>query len=213
MDLGILLSVLATSVLFLQPIAATDEAFAPFLSPILKDVCDAAQCGRGTCKASANVSLVPYICECQPGWKQFHVEDHLRFLPCVIPICTLNYTCSKALAPPPSPPPTNHSILDSCTWSYCGEGTCVKTSTFGHECKCGDGYANLFNVSTFPCFTECALGADCINLGIGLSNQSSSTPPSLSDNGNAVNKACLGHTRSLFWPITSMISLAVVAWI
>jgi hypothetical protein len=48
-------------------------------------VCKAAACGKGNCTETSG--LPGYMCDCDPGWTQMHVGDHLRFLPCVIPNC------------------------------------------------------------------------------------------------------------------------------
>ncbi|XP_058086654.1 uncharacterized protein LOC131233854 isoform X2 [Magnolia sinica] len=186
MDLSLLLFFL-----FQAMAAATiDDAFAPIFSPIVDKACDIIKCGKGNCTVNLNETF-GFVCECDEGWKQFHIGDHLRFLPCVIPNCTVNFSCEQLPAPTPAilPPPTNHSIFDACEWSYCGEGTCVKSPESGHRCECKTGYANLLNDTDLPCFRECSIGADCVNLGIGLTNSSSSTsPPTFSDSGVAANQ-------------------------
>lgn len=52
------------------------------------EVCKAVECGKGTCKPSNDSSLF-FECECDPGWMQTRPahDDHLKFLPCVIPNC------------------------------------------------------------------------------------------------------------------------------
>lgn len=45
--------------------------------------------------------------------------------------------------------------LSACYWMYCGEGTCTKNSTYTHTCQCNSGHYNLYNISAFPCFSEC----------------------------------------------------------
>ncbi|RWR88948.1 cell wall protein IFF6-like protein [Cinnamomum micranthum f. kanehirae] len=188
---------------------ASAVALPPFLSPVLNNLCDVMECGKGTCKAAPN-QMIPFICECKAGWKQFNVNDSFRFMPCVIPDCTVNYSCINASTPAAAPPPANHSsIPDPCTLAYCGQGMCMKTSEFGHKCECADGSANLLNMTNFPCFNECALGVDCVNLGLGFPNRSSN-PPSLSESGG-VNKACSDLSGNLLWLIISAISLAMVA--
>nr|XP_027120094.1 uncharacterized protein LOC113737042 [Coffea arabica] len=108
-------------------------------------------------------------------------DDGLKFLPCVMPNCSLNYSCAQA--PPPAPARekrANESIFDPCYWAVCGGGTCNKTSIFGHKCECQEGYYNILNVTAFPCFRECELGMDCKHLGIGVMNNTpASSPPSL----------------------------------
>ncbi|XP_072951971.1 uncharacterized protein [Typha angustifolia] len=68
-----------------------------------------------------------------------------------------------------------HQFLTPCLWSFCGRGTCIKTSDFEHRCECGEGYSNLLNISTLPCFKKCRITADCAVLGFTLSNSSSPT--------------------------------------
>ncbi|XXG68006.1 hypothetical protein AAC387_Pa06g1209 [Persea americana] len=206
----ILPSFVAISMFFLHPIASA-VSLPPILSPVLNNLCDVMECGKGTCKAAPN-QIVPFICECEAGWKQFNMNDTFRFMPCVIPNCTMNYSCSNVSTPataPPLPPVNGSSILDPCTLAYCGQGTCMKTSEFGHKCECADGSANLLNMTNFPCLNECTLGADCVNLGVGFPNRSSN-PPSLSESGGA-NKARSNLSRNLLWLILSAISLAMVA--
>ncbi|XP_071737791.1 uncharacterized protein [Rutidosis leptorrhynchoides] len=178
-------------VLVFQPCTEANDLLAPILSPIFEDVCKQVKCGQGICKPSDNSSLIPFECECSPGWKQLASSDTdpgLKFMPCVIPNCTLNYSCSEA------PPPVqakdnqgNESIFDVCRWTDCGGGKCQTLSPFTHKCECNEGYHNLLNLTFSPCFKECSLGMDCKNLGIGLTN-GSSPPPSLSaDNSNQAN--------------------------
>ncbi|BFG13943.1 hypothetical protein CerSpe_002170 [Prunus speciosa] len=157
---------------------------APIFSPILDDVCKRVECGKGTCKPSSNSTFL-FECECEPGWKQTSSNhtDHLKFLPCVIPQCNLNSSCTKAPAPVSDQPSkaNESSIFDPCFWSYCGDGSCNKTSKFKYNCECAEGYYNLLNVTALPCFQECAIGMDCANLGISLSNKSAASAPPLAD--------------------------------
>lgn len=169
------------------------------------------KCGQGTCKPSGN-STIPFECECSPGWKQVANtdDDHsLKFLPCVIPNCTLDYSCSKA------PPPVqenqnkgNESIFDVCRWSDCGGGICKKTSLFTHKCECDEGYQNLLNLIFSPCFKECSLGMDCKDLGLGFMNKSPpAPPPNLSEDHS--NQANFRREGSFHWLTFVMILLAV----
>ncbi|KAL5976135.1 hypothetical protein ACLOJK_020465 [Asimina triloba] len=50
--------------------------------------CDILACGKGNCTISSNQTL-GFYCECDEGWKQFHVGDHLRFMPCIFPTVIL----------------------------------------------------------------------------------------------------------------------------
>ncbi|CAI9102615.1 OLC1v1000912C1 [Oldenlandia corymbosa var. corymbosa] len=145
-----------------------------FLSPLVDNICNEVECGKGTCQPAVG-SPFNFKCICEPNWKRTRLdnEDDLQFLPCVIPNCSLDYSCMPA--PPPVPPfPNNFSVFDPCYWMYCGEGTCVKNSTYGHTCQCNNGRSNLLDISVFPCYSECALGSDCSRLGIKVSNSVSS---------------------------------------
>ncbi|XVF38279.1 hypothetical protein REPUB_Repub20aG0086900 [Reevesia pubescens] len=188
-------------------IAKTD-----FLSPIFDDACKEAKCGKGKCKPSLNGTLPYYVCECDLGWKQTRSDndDHLKFLPCIVPNCTLNTACSAAPSPvQEKEAKANQSIFDICHWTNCGGGSCNKTSPFAYDCKCSEGYFNLLNVSTFPCYRECAIGLDCADLGISLSNKSTSTTPPLSQND--VNQAGSRLLGNCHWVIMLVLLLGVVA--
>ncbi|KAI7737325.1 hypothetical protein M8C21_016183, partial [Ambrosia artemisiifolia] len=176
------------------------------------DVCKEVKCGQGTCKQS-NGSIIPFECECSPGWKQLATSDNgdddqgWKFLPCVIPNCTLNYSCSKA--PPPSQENEkrgNGSILDACQWTDCGGGKCVTTSLFNHKCECSEGYYNLLNLTFSPCFKECSFGSDCKDLGIGLMDKPS-PPPSLS--ADRSNQASYRLKGSYDWLIFAFALMAI----
>ncbi|XP_027116336.1 uncharacterized protein [Coffea arabica] len=191
-------------ILILQTWSATSSIFAPFVGG---DVCKSAECGKGTCKPS-NDSNFGFACQCDDGWKQARLEhdDGLKFLPCVIPNCSLNYSCGQA--PPPAPARekrANESIFDPCYWAVCGGGTCNKTSIFGHKCECQEGYYNILNVTAFPCFRECELGMDCKHLGIGVMNNTpASSPPSLLPE-NGQNQATSIAVGDLTWSMFTMV--------
>ncbi|XP_057538860.1 uncharacterized protein LOC130816874 isoform X1 [Amaranthus tricolor] len=159
------------------------DLLSPLLSPIIGNICKRVGCGRGNCKMSEN-SVFEYKCECDPGWKQslFDNSTHLNFLPCVIPNCTLNYSC--AATPTTQQTPSNTSTNDPCRWANCGGGLCNKTSELTYQCHCKEGYNNLFNNTAFPCLNECSIGGDCPNLGLSVANRSTSAPPSLPERGS-----------------------------
>ncbi|XP_020104914.1 delta-like protein C [Ananas comosus] len=183
-----LVLVLLQAISPLFPLTTTANDFlSPLLSPVFDGICKEVGCGKGKCKASTN-TIVGFECECDQGWTQLHIGDNLRFLPCVIPNCSVNYSCyNDSSAGVPSPPPTNASISDPCMLAYCGGGTCLKRSEFDHKCECKKGYSNLLNINALPCYRDCSLGADCANLGITLPNSSSPpSPSSLSDSTNSL---------------------------
>ncbi|KAM0963063.1 uncharacterized protein LOC126606319 isoform X1 [Malus sylvestris] len=174
-------------VVAIRPVTADplDNLLAPIFSPILDDVCKEVECGKGNCKPSSNSTFF-FECDCEPGWKQTsNNTHHFKFLPCVIPNCNLDFSCTKAPAPvsDQASKANESSIFDPCFWAYCGGGSCNKTSKFTYNCKCDEGYDNLLNVTTLPCLEECAIGMTCANLGISMSNKSTASPPALSDNG------------------------------
>ncbi|KAH1096338.1 hypothetical protein J1N35_013259 [Gossypium stocksii] len=196
-------------------IAKTDF-LSPLLSPLFDDVCKEVECGRGKCKPSINGTLPFYVCECDPGWKQtFSDKDdhaHLKFLPCIVPNCSMNNVCSAAPSPAQEKASdTDQSAFDICRWTNCGSGSCNKTSPFTYDCRCSEGYFNLLNVSAFPCYKECAIGLDCANLGISLTNKSTSVTPTPSTSQNDVNQACLKLLGTWHWVIVMVLLLAMVA--
>ncbi|KAK8934057.1 hypothetical protein KSP39_PZI015407 [Platanthera zijinensis] len=185
-----LMALQAISLLLHQPRHVAADMLSPLLSPVFNGLCNVVDCGKGICRVSMNHTF-GFVCDCNPGWNKFHGDGHFSFLPCVVPNCSISSSCSKysaALAPSPFPaPPDNFSLFDACTWSFCGGGDCFRTSTFEHRCGCKQGYTNLLNISNFPCYKDCSIGADCVSLGISISSsppaQSSSTNPE--DNGNS----------------------------
>ncbi|KAA8536993.1 hypothetical protein F0562_029471 [Nyssa sinensis] len=169
--------------LVLLPMSVKGDSVHPNLSPYFdSNICNEVECGKGSCQAAAGKPF-NFVCQCDNGWKRTRLdnEEDLQFLPCVIPNCTLDYSCMPA-APPAPAIPYNLSFFDPCYWTYCGEGSCTKNLTYTHTCQCNPGYYNLLNVTAFPCFSECALGSDCAQLGIKVSNSSSSSPSLV--NGN-----------------------------
>ncbi|XP_026407281.1 uncharacterized protein LOC113302565 isoform X3 [Papaver somniferum] len=113
---------------------------------------------------------------------------------------TFDLDCGGTSLPPPSP------SLSACLW--CGYGTCVKDGD-ANVCKCDQGSANLFNKKDMPCFKECSLGADCINLGFdfgsppapGTENGTSPPPPSSTSFG--LNKTGQGSGSAQDAPSSS----------
>ncbi|KAH9298816.1 hypothetical protein KI387_030498 [Taxus chinensis] len=139
-------------------------------------LCDKITCGKGRCKL---FDLFIPICECDHGWTQPAIGFPLPFLPCVIPNCSFDATCTPSTAPSSSPAPSpspspspvlppGKSVLHPCEFALCGEGFCEKTSDYGYKCNCDRGYENLMNMTTGPCIRECSVGADCWELGISV---------------------------------------------
>ncbi|KAE8663043.1 PITH domain-containing protein [Hibiscus syriacus] len=145
-----------------------------------------------------------YVCECDPGWKMSRDGYLFRFLACVIPNCTLDYSCQPAPRPVPQREvPRNSSFFDPCSWTYCGEGTCNRTDTYKHVCECRPGFSNLLNRTYFPCYSQCTLGSDCSRLGITVEDQQA-TP-----DGGKANTFLPGK---LHWVAILVMSMAMALW-
>ncbi|XP_009771089.1 uncharacterized protein [Nicotiana sylvestris] len=195
-------------------LAAEEDSISPVLAPYLEKICKDVECGKGSCEAAAGKPF-NFECKCEKGWKRTHHdddddEDDLEFLPCIVPKCSLNYSCLPA--PPPAPPiPHNMSFFDPCYWIYCGEGTCKKNITHGQTCQCNSGFSNLLNIPAFPCFSDCAIGADCEKLGIRLSNSTASSPSSSTSSSNIDdnNGATSFMPRSSHWIAIFLASAAM----
>nr|XP_043617768.1 uncharacterized protein LOC122589534 [Erigeron canadensis] len=181
-------------VMIQSSMASLDFNLAPTFSPLFdnnRKLCEEVNCGKGNCSIDVTKPF-SFVCKCDPGWRRTrpddhddddHDEDDLQFLPCVIPNCSLDYTCMPA--PPPTPPvPNNISAFDPCYWTYCGEGTCNMNHTYKHTCDCKPGYTNLMNISHFPCFSSCAIGSDCSRLGVRLLDANATSPSGDSNQGN-----------------------------
>ncbi|XP_050240677.1 uncharacterized protein LOC126689503 isoform X5 [Quercus robur] len=177
------------------------------------DVCKGVVCGKGTCKPSNQSAFFLFECECDPGWKQanFGLAENFKFLPCVVPNCTINYSCMNASSPVQDKGSrANESIFDPCHWTNCGGGFCNKTSNFTYSCECAKDYYNILDDTSLPCFLDCAIGMDCSNLGISSSNKSTSATQALSDDGmNHATSILQGH---FLWLITLMTFMAMVQW-
>nr|CAD1819813.1 unnamed protein product [Ananas comosus var. bracteatus] len=221
LPLLLLLLLLLAALIFVQamsisasPGPAAAENHQDMLSPLLNEICKSVECGRGTCRVVAENGTAfgfefgfGFECECEPGWAQLRFDrgDHLGFLPCVIPNCTFDSACYNDSIPyKPLIPPPHTSIFDPCLWSFCGSGTCVRTAEFEHRCECRQGFSNLLNIPSLPCFRECKLRADCPALGFTLTNTSTTTsPPQFSVRSSGVYTLA---TKSLWIYIWILIS-------
>ncbi|XP_019186094.1 PREDICTED: uncharacterized protein LOC109180829 isoform X2 [Ipomoea nil] len=143
-----------------------------------QEICTEVNCGKGNCREDRGYNY-NFRCRCEDGWKRTTIkntnEDDFQFLPCIIPECTLDYSCMPT-PPPPPPPPFNSSAFDPCYGVYCGEGACIKNTDFTHICQCNYGYNNILGIPVFPCFSPCALGSDCSRLGIKITNDTYRSP-------------------------------------
>ncbi|KAK6143229.1 hypothetical protein DH2020_023577 [Rehmannia glutinosa] len=155
----------------------------PSLSPFFENLCNEVECGKGSCEAAPG-NPFNFRCNCEDGWRRTRLDDdqNYEFLPCIIPNCSLDYSCMPA--PPPAPAiPYNLSFFDPCYWIYCGEGRCAKNATRTHTCQCNQGYSNLLNISAFPCYSDCAIGSEsCERLGVRVSSSTSNSSPASDTN-------------------------------
>ncbi|XP_059312238.1 uncharacterized protein LOC132063618 isoform X1 [Lycium ferocissimum] len=192
MDFSKFRAYLPLLLVMLPMLAATEDSIPPVLAPyfgtsLFDNICNDVDCGKGSCEQAPGKPF-NFICNCERGWKRTHHdndddEDDLQFLPCIVPKCSVDYSCLPA--PPPAPPiPHNTSFFDPCYWIYCGEGTCKKNITHGQTCECEYGYSNLLGIPAFPCFNDCAIGSDCQKQGIRLSNSTASSPSSIFNTNN-----------------------------
>ncbi|NP_001158958.1 neurogenic locus notch protein precursor-like precursor [Zea mays] len=214
--------VVAVALLALSAVAAADffSPLAPIFSPVINSICSTVACGQGNCTVAPGT--LGYRCDCRPGWTQLHVGDSLRFLPCVIPNCSIDSSCfngspapAPALALTPLPPPKNFS-LDPCELAYCGAGgTCRKNgSGMSYHCECKEGYSNLLNMTAMPCFQNCSIGADCASIGIHPSSTSNSPPAppgseSISNQGSTAAPGSISQRILLPLLLMVVVSLAV----
>ncbi|CAN0857150.1 hypothetical protein LINGRAHAP2_LOCUS6667 [Linum grandiflorum] len=205
---------LATLLVLVQtPLPSSGDFLSPLLAPVMGNVCEKIECGRGKCKPSTNLSIIPFECDCDNGWKQSlpNLSDGLpvlNFLPCIIPNCSMNLDCDKPAEAPATGKP-NITILDPCSWADCGGGSCNKTSMFTYSCVCSEGYNNLLNTSIFPCYKECGIGMDCKDLGIGVQGPPAPTPV-LSQNDGPKNQGTPIGRGMLNWPLALMVSLVAI---
>ncbi|XP_073276814.1 uncharacterized protein [Primulina huaijiensis] len=204
------------AVLLAFQFSAATAIFHSFWPPFFGNACQENLCGRGNCTVSKNGAF-GYECICDKGWRQAFTEedDDLKFLPCVIPNCTLNYTCATTPSPVQNRSVKAKSIFDPCFWTDCGGGTCNQTSPFTFACECEEGYYNLLNSTAFPCYKQCSIGGNCQNLGLNFNTPSSSsgTSPSTNLDEQSTSHATTLNTRVDFtWSITMVTSFALVVW-
>ncbi|XP_073027043.1 uncharacterized protein [Primulina eburnea] len=179
--------------LLILPIITITEA--DILDPFYDNICNEVQCGKGSCESDRSYPF-GFRCQCDSGWRRTRLNDsdeqNLLYLPCIIPNCSLDYSCMPA-APPAPAVPYNTSFFDPCYWIYCGEGTCTKNTTRTHICQCNPGYSNLLNISAFPCYSDCAIQADdCQRLGIRVSKSTSGSSSNSTDDSGAITAISMG---------------------
>ncbi|KAL4559963.1 hypothetical protein LXL04_032109 [Taraxacum kok-saghyz] len=130
---------------------------------IKPDACANVTCGEGHCVPDLMGLL--FHCECNPGWKTIQVGP-MSFGSCIIPNCTVDFSCGGTEPPTPPFPPINFTS-PACNLVWCGDGDCVVNGTTGHYCRCHERAANLFKNPELICMQQCYLGGDCNRLGLG----------------------------------------------
>ncbi|GLJ14478.1 hypothetical protein SUGI_0234090 [Cryptomeria japonica] len=148
--------------------------------------CNATNCGNGTCESTKEYPFVK--CVCKPGWKQPERYHNLPFQPCVVPNCTIDYSCGSASPPSYAEPPLPNlpkisEPLNPCSYNVCGAGTCTLKSnvTLEYQCNCNKGYGNIMNWTWGFCSKECELQKDCSRLNVSVSSNDSTTDTSSSN--------------------------------
>ncbi|CAA6667203.1 unnamed protein product [Spirodela intermedia] len=106
-----------------------------------------------------------YSCECDPGWTKLGggglLGSLLPIFPCVIPNCTLSFSCTDDTPATAAPPLTSFSAS-------------AGTLGVNLRCNCRPGYANFLNNTALACVKECFIEATCADLG---STTPADTPP------------------------------------
>ncbi|KAD4585235.1 hypothetical protein E3N88_22836 [Mikania micrantha] len=70
------------------------------------DACKDKDCGQGKCVADQPVPELLFHCECDVGWKTIMVGP-MPFGSCIIPNCTIDFSCGGKYPPTPPLPPIN----------------------------------------------------------------------------------------------------------
>ncbi|CAL1411283.1 unnamed protein product [Linum trigynum] len=211
-----LATLLLLAIVLLQTQLTAGDLLSSIFAPIMGNICENVECGRGKCKPLTNSTIPPYECECDAGWKQTRPDamdniTFLNFLPCIVPNCSMDFSCNKPAEAPVQDKSgkSNTTLLDPCNWADCGGGSCNKTSLFTYSCVCSEGYNNLLNTSLFPCYKECAVGMDCKDLGITVQGPPSPTPV-LSQNDGAKNQG--STARRGFLLMVSLVVTTMAQW-
>lgn len=187
--------------------------------------CANVDCQQGTCVPTSNtlVSLLfPYECQCYPGWatieKFVPSLPNIPSLPCNVPNCTFNSSCSgdsTTLAPASPSSVPSYANLSACSLPrICGHGTCSEiknennASTF--KCTCDSGYANVGNMTGGYCVNDCEISGECSSLNLTVPGLS---PPTSQPSPASANQTTNAGCRSLQPYDRSYIAAAVaVGW-
>ncbi|KAK9069763.1 hypothetical protein SSX86_010159 [Deinandra increscens subsp. villosa] len=134
-----------------------------FFSYSLQDVCQDKDCGEGKCVPDLILPDLLFHCECNVGWSTIMVGP-MSFGSCIIPNCTVDFSCGGKYPPTPPLPPLNLTI-SPCSLVWCGDGDCVVNGT-DHYCQCHDRAANLLHDPKLICMQQCYLEGDCAHLDL-----------------------------------------------
>ncbi|KAL6532360.1 hypothetical protein OROGR_014330 [Orobanche gracilis] len=195
-------------ILVFQVYSVTANISIPFLSPLLgnSNPCRESVCGKGNCVFSSN-STFGYECECDSGWKQAGPQDdeYLKFLPCVIPNCTLDYDCANAPAPPASGLIAEVVRAIKRRFSH----TLVNVRRVTTICS-----IPLLSHATRNILKFCgAFGLDCTSLGLGINNSTTLRPdtsPSSASDSKSSHSVSLIPRVEYGWLIGLSTTLALV---
>lgn len=193
---------LATATLHASPSSANS-----LLSPLADTLCKGIDCGNGTCVTTTEYPFVK--CDCNAGWRQPKLPVVIPYVPCVIPNCTLNYSCNNSvIAEAPSPSSQSHDFPSDfhtpCFYDVCGGGKCIgKKSNYTYICECNYGYGNLMNWTMGYCVKECSIQGECSRLGVTVSSNVSdvqTTTDSTSDAQGGL-KFVKDNRVWMVWPV------------
>ncbi|CAI0465790.1 unnamed protein product [Linum tenue] len=163
---------LATLLLvLLQTQLIAGDLLSPIFPPIVGNVCENVECGKGKCKPLTNATIPPYECDCDDGWKQTRPDPmdgvtFLNFLPCIVPNCSMDLSCNKPAEAPAQDKigRSNTTLFDRknllqtyfCettklfTWLACKD-FCVWFVAACNWADCGGGSCNKTSLFTYTC--------------------------------------------------------------
>ncbi|KAI3773379.1 hypothetical protein L1987_47906 [Smallanthus sonchifolius] len=133
-----------------------------FFSYSLQDACKDIDCGQGKCVPDLLIPGLLFHCECHVGWKTIMVGP-MSFSSCIIPNCTVDFSCGGKYPPTPPFPPIN--FTSPCNLVWCGDGDCAVNGT-DHYCQCHERAANVLHNPKFICMQQCYLDGDCAHLDL-----------------------------------------------
>jgi len=175
-------------------------------------LCTGVDCGNGTCVTSSDY---PYVkCDCNPGWRQPSASVYVPFLACVIPNCSLDYTCNNSVGEAPSPSSDesgDHSYrARPCLYDVCGGGTCISKSDHGYICQCSSGYGNIMNWNNGYCVKKCAIQGECSSQGVTVSSSNDSTTSSSKNDGRGGLEFVKDNRDWMIWSMLATLFMILI---